>query len=158
MNIAAATDRPDEFAIVPNKPLETPEDMAALPEPTPGGANRADQTPLQDAVAALGGNPARGRGGVPATDGAIVAHATRLGAPPASASSLRPRIWTIAAATTAGCWSGFSASTSITRPIARCRWTSTPNWNAGAAPGRATSAPRPTRRSRRTPHLKLTTP
>jgi hypothetical protein len=83
MNIAAATDRPDEFAIVPNKPLETPEDMAALPEPTPGGANRVDQTPLQDAVAALGGNAgAASRGGVPATDGAIVAHATRLGSNP----------------------------------------------------------------------------
>ncbi len=83
MNIAASTDRPDEFAIVPNKPLELPDDMAALPEPTPGGANRVDQTPLSDAVAALGGNPASvARGGVPATDGAIVAHATRQGANP----------------------------------------------------------------------------
>ena len=28
---------PDEFAILPTKPLEMPEDMASLPPPTPGG-------------------------------------------------------------------------------------------------------------------------
>ena len=50
---------PEEFAIVPNKPLETPPAMTALPAPTPGSANRTDQTPKADAVAALGGNPAR---------------------------------------------------------------------------------------------------
>ena len=83
MNLSSSTNRPDEFAIVPNKPLQLPDDMAALPAPTPGGANRGDQTPLGDAVAALGGNPASvARGGVPATDGAIVAHATRQGASP----------------------------------------------------------------------------
>ena len=51
--------QPEEFSIVPNKPLQTPESYSALPAPTPGGANRTDQTPLKDAVAALGGNPAR---------------------------------------------------------------------------------------------------
>lgn len=80
MNLAASNNRPDEFAIVPNKPLEMPEDLVALPEPTPGGANRVDQTPVQDAVIALGGNPAVvARGGVPANDGAIVAHSSRFG-------------------------------------------------------------------------------
>ena len=29
---------PDEFAILPNKPLQQPEDFSALPAPTPGGA------------------------------------------------------------------------------------------------------------------------
>ena len=84
MNVAANNDRPDEFSIVPNKPLELPTDLAALPSPTPGGSNRVDQTPLEDAVAALGGNPAVvARGGVPANDGAIVNHAGRFGTAPA---------------------------------------------------------------------------
>ena len=30
---------PDEFAILPSKPLQMPEDLAALPPPTPGGSN-----------------------------------------------------------------------------------------------------------------------
>ncbi len=49
---------PDEFAVLPTKPLEMPENMAALPEPTPGGVNRTDPTPEADAIAALGGNAA----------------------------------------------------------------------------------------------------
>ena len=52
-------DGPDEFMILPNKPLQQPDDFAALPAPTPGGANRVDQEPLVDATAALGGNAAR---------------------------------------------------------------------------------------------------
>lgn len=48
---------PDEFSIVPNKPLEQPQSLAELPPPTPGGTNRTDQTPEADAIAALGGNP-----------------------------------------------------------------------------------------------------
>lgn len=68
---------PDEFAIVPPKPLEMPEDLAALPEPTPGGSNRTDQTPLDDAVVALGGRP--GAGG---TDAALVAGTGRFGVSP----------------------------------------------------------------------------
>ncbi|MHA6346839.1 DUF3035 domain-containing protein [Roseivivax sp. CAU 1761] len=71
---------PEEFAIVPNKPLATPPAMAALPAPTPGGANRADVTPLQDAVAALGGDPRRmAATGVPASEAALVAAAGRRG-------------------------------------------------------------------------------
>lgn len=71
---------PDEFAILPTKPLEMPEDMAALPPPTPGAANRADPTPRADAVAALGGNvAAQGRG----ADGGVVRYATRYGVDPA---------------------------------------------------------------------------
>ena len=50
---------PEEFSIVPSKPLQAPESLSELPNPTPGGENRTDQTPLKDAVAVLGGSPAR---------------------------------------------------------------------------------------------------
>lgn len=69
---------PDEFAILPPKALELPTDLAALPEPTPGGSNLTDHDPQADAVAALGGN-LRAAGGVPASDGALVASAGRFG-------------------------------------------------------------------------------
>lgn len=71
---------PDEFAILPNKPLETPEDLNALPPPTPGGANRTDPTPFADATRALGGRPevlTRG-----SADRALVAYAGRYGTDP----------------------------------------------------------------------------
>lgn len=76
------TGEPEEFAIVPNKPLTMPQSFAELPSPTPGGANRTDQTPKADAVAALGGNPAAtvaSPGTVGAGDGAIVNQASRFG-------------------------------------------------------------------------------
>lgn len=79
MNITS-TDGPDEFAILPNKPLQPPVDYTALPQPTPGGANLVDPTPNADAVAALGGNPNRlRRDNASAGDGAILAHTTRFG-------------------------------------------------------------------------------
>ena len=73
--------QPEEFSIVPNKPLQEPESFAALPAPTPGGVNRTDQTPLSDAVAAMGGNPARlnAGDGVPSGDGALINRASRFG-------------------------------------------------------------------------------
>ncbi len=77
---------PDEFAVLPTKPLEMPENMAALPEPTPGGVNRTDPTPEADAIAALGGNAAvlsRASG-----DGALVAYARRFGSDP----NIRPQL------------------------------------------------------------------
>lgn len=69
---------PDEFAIVPPKPLEMPEDLAALPEPTPNGSNRTDATPFDDAAVALGGKP-QSAGGIPAGDSALYSHAARFG-------------------------------------------------------------------------------
>jgi hypothetical protein len=69
---------PDEFAMVPPKPLEMPEDLTTLPEPTPGGFNRTDQNPEADAAIALGGNP-KAAGGIPAGDSALYAHAARFG-------------------------------------------------------------------------------
>lgn len=69
---------PDEFAIVPPKALEMPENLADLPEPTPGGSNRTDQNPEADAAVALGGKPSAA-GGIPSSDAALYAHAARFG-------------------------------------------------------------------------------
>jgi len=83
MNLRSTGPGPDEFSIVPGKPLEMPKDLAALPAPTPGGSNIADPTPEADAVAALGGNPDRlKRSGTPAADGALIASASRFGTSP----------------------------------------------------------------------------
>lgn len=71
---------PDEFLILPAKPLSEPPSYAFLPDPTPGGANLTDQNPIGDAVAALGGRPeALVPQGVAASDSALVAQASRFG-------------------------------------------------------------------------------
>jgi hypothetical protein len=70
---------PDEFRIVPGKPLQSPEDYASLPAPTPGEGNLTDQQPLNDSVAVLGGRRPAAGGAVPSRDGAIVNHASRFG-------------------------------------------------------------------------------
>lgn len=89
MNIETGQNSPDEFAILPTRPLTMPPDLALLPAPTPGGANITDPNPAGDAVAALGGNPARLTDqGIAASDGALVAHATRRGSDPAIRPSL----------------------------------------------------------------------
>jgi hypothetical protein len=73
MNLRNTEAGPDEFSVVPTRELELPA-TGDLPQPTPGGLNRADPTPEADAIAALGGNidaaPA-------ATE--LVAHAGRFG-------------------------------------------------------------------------------
>lgn len=74
MNVKSDTNGPDEFSILPPKPLEMPEDLAALPEPTLGGENRTDPRPFDDAILALGGKPGAGGG-----DSALVAYASRQG-------------------------------------------------------------------------------
>ncbi|SLN63331.1 hypothetical protein PSA7680_03340 [Pseudoruegeria aquimaris] len=84
MNIRSEDGTPDEFGILPTKPLETPESFASLPTPTPGGTNLVDPTPKSDAVAALGGNPsalAEGRG-IASSDGGMVRYASRYGVTP----------------------------------------------------------------------------
>ena len=71
---------PDEFGILPTRPLQMPPDLAELPPPTPGGANITDPQPQADAIASLGGNPAHlSVQGVGASDGALLAHTGRLG-------------------------------------------------------------------------------
>ncbi|EEW26691.1 DUF3035 domain-containing protein [Rhodobacter ferrooxidans] len=78
MNLRSTGNGPDEFSILPPKPLEMPEDLAALPTPEVGGVSRTDPNPFDDAIVALGGNPQVSRG-VPASDGALVNHARRNG-------------------------------------------------------------------------------
>ncbi|WP_299297681.1 DUF3035 domain-containing protein [uncultured Tateyamaria sp.] len=70
---------PDEFIIVPSKPLQQPESLTALPTPTPGGFNRTDQRPLEESAAALGGQRTSPNAPVPGADGALVNHASRFG-------------------------------------------------------------------------------
>ena len=75
MNLRSSTDGPDEFSILPPKGLELPPDLAALPEPTPGGSNLTDQHPMDDAIVALGGDPGAGA----ASNGGLVTYASRHG-------------------------------------------------------------------------------
>ncbi|SDW29648.1 DUF3035 domain-containing protein [Roseicitreum antarcticum] len=71
---------PDEFSIVPTRPLEMPDNLAALPEPTPAGTNRVDPVPRADVAVAMGGSAAAAtRSGVPASDSALLARAGRYG-------------------------------------------------------------------------------
>ena len=46
MNLRSTGQGPDEFSILPPKALELPEDLTALPDPTPGGENLTDQRPF----------------------------------------------------------------------------------------------------------------
>ncbi|WP_400084102.1 DUF3035 domain-containing protein [Yoonia sp. R78084] len=87
-DLRSAGGGPDEFAVIPFDPLEIPE-TRALPNPTPGGANRADPTPNADAIRALGGSPAAVvAGGVPAGDAALVTQTNRYGVDPAIRAQL----------------------------------------------------------------------
>ena len=82
INFQATAQGPDEFGVVPTKPLvleELPQEVAALPPPTPGGPNLTDPTPEADAYAALGGSAAAASR--PA-DGGIVNYAARNGIDP----------------------------------------------------------------------------
>ena len=81
MNIQSKSRTPDEFSILPRKPMEIPKDLASLPPPTPGGINRTDPTPEADMILALGGNPASvtENGQRPSSDGAVVNYASRYG-------------------------------------------------------------------------------
>ena len=73
---------PDEFMILPSKPLQAPETYSELPTPTPGGTNITDPQPKADAIAALGGNPnALIPQGVSSSDAALVSYASRNGVP-----------------------------------------------------------------------------
>ncbi|SIQ75168.1 Beta-barrel assembly machine subunit BamF [Paracoccus thiocyanatus] len=89
MNTSAGGSGPDEFSILPTKPLQMPADLNVLPPPTPGGGNITDPTPHADAVLALGGNPAQlSAQGIGAADVGLVNHASRLGRDPAIRQTL----------------------------------------------------------------------
>ncbi|EKE43459.1 hypothetical protein OCGS_2497 [Oceaniovalibus guishaninsula JLT2003] len=87
LNLRAPGPGPDEFAVVPAKPLQAPRDYAALPPPLPGAANLADPTPDADAAAALGGSRAAVTGGG-VRDPGLVAYAGRFGVAPGIRSQL----------------------------------------------------------------------
>lgn len=74
LNLSSQGPGPDEFSVLPTQPLEIPEDLAALPEPIPGGPNRVDPDPEAAAIAALGGNIDRAASGA-----GILGYATRFG-------------------------------------------------------------------------------
>lgn len=81
--IKRTSNGPDEFSIIPGKPLQSPEDYAALPAPTPGGGNITDQNPNADGVAALGGNPgALAEAGIAPNEAGLVSYASRYGVTP----------------------------------------------------------------------------
>lgn len=73
---------PDEFIVEPSAELELPDNLDALPQPTPGGTNRTDNNPLAEAVVSLGGRPSDANGPIPASDGALVTAASRYGVTP----------------------------------------------------------------------------
>lgn len=88
-DLRASGGGPDEFSVQPVEPLVIPQNLDALPPPTPGGTNRTDPTPTADAVAVLGGNPnALFASGVPAADNALIAAASRKGVDPAIRQTL----------------------------------------------------------------------
>lgn len=71
---------PDEFKVLPAKPLAAPEDYSVLPTPTPGGGNLVDTNPAADASLALGASAALlNATEVPGADAALVNSAGRYG-------------------------------------------------------------------------------
>jgi hypothetical protein len=54
---AGVAGKPDEFMVLPTRPLEMPQNLAALPPPTPGATNRVDYRPHLEAIAGLTGRP-----------------------------------------------------------------------------------------------------
>ena len=75
MNLRAEGEGPDEFGVLPTRPLEIPADLASLPTPTLGGTNRADPDPEADVAAALGGDVNRATPGT----ASLIGQATRFG-------------------------------------------------------------------------------
>lgn len=79
-HLSSNGDGPDEFRIVPSKPLEAPANYSSLPAPTPGGTNRTDLDPSGDAVVALGGSrKAANSTTIPSGDSRLVNHTGRQG-------------------------------------------------------------------------------
>lgn len=73
---------PEEFGVMPVKPLTAPGNYTALPAPTPGGSNLVDIDPRAEAIAALGGRaPTQSGPGVASGDVALVNHTGRFGVP-----------------------------------------------------------------------------
>jgi hypothetical protein len=58
---SGATSTPDEFLVLPTRPLEIPDDLASLPPPTPGAPNRVEYQPETLAVTGLTGQQGTAR-------------------------------------------------------------------------------------------------
>ncbi|MGB3244302.1 MAG: DUF3035 domain-containing protein [Sulfitobacter sp.] len=81
-NLRTNSAGPDEFMIQPVKPLEQPANYSDLPAPTPGQRNITDRSAVAEGLAAFGGRPEAANAGIPASDGALVTHASRNGVDP----------------------------------------------------------------------------
>lgn len=81
-DLRSNSEGPDEFGIQPVAALQSPANFTDLPEPTPGGSNLTDRSAIAEGVAAFGGSIGDPNGPVPASEGALVRHATRLGVSP----------------------------------------------------------------------------
>jgi hypothetical protein len=57
LRASGVTSTPDEFMVLPTRPLEMPENFTTLPPPTPGATNRVDYRPHVEAIAGLTGAP-----------------------------------------------------------------------------------------------------
>ncbi len=80
MNFRSDGTGPDEFQILPTKPLEDPASYRELPTPTPGGTNRTDPSPFADAAEALGGSGVAATSSpMRASERALVSYASRFG-------------------------------------------------------------------------------
>ena len=73
---------PDEFIVDPKSELVIPDNLAELPAPTPGQANRADIDPEATMVTSLGGRAGDASAPIPNSDGALVTAASRFGVTP----------------------------------------------------------------------------
>ena len=74
---------PEEFAVVPLKPLEQPSNYAALPKPGNATPSITDPTPISDAITALGGTvESRDTTRVPSSDRALIQRTDRFGTTP----------------------------------------------------------------------------
>lgn len=81
-DLQSTSSGPDEFGIKPVGALQEPANYKELPAPTPGGVNRVDRSALAEGANAFGGNVGDPNAPVPARDGALVQHASRLGVSP----------------------------------------------------------------------------
>ena len=100
----ASRGTPDEFMVLPTRPLEMPQNLAALPPPTPGAVNRVDYRPHTEAVAGLTGRP-----GPAGSGGARAGRRGRPARPGDPHRSSPRRTWSGARPTTGGCSSAGSA-------------------------------------------------
>ncbi len=71
LNLRQTALAPDEFLVVPQKPLQTPADLTTLPAPEPGEPDLVTIDFERNLLAALGGTEPSA-GAVPARDGAFV--------------------------------------------------------------------------------------